>query len=238
MTLTDQTPAPNDRPSEDRAQVIREHFRNAIIERRLAPGTRLPESEVGALFDVSRTVVRSALQMLTFEGLVRSERNRGAFVATPSPDEAREVFIARRLVEPGVAAHLCGRVGPDEIAAFRAHLESEASLMNERGPQARRAEIRASGDFHLLLASVLRNDTLYRFLEELTARSSLIIALYGRSGASSCGHDEHNSIVDALEVGNPDQASALMKQHIDHIEADLDLRLTNGLPLSEALRLP
>ena len=60
-------------------------MRDAIIDRRLAPGTKLSEAEVGTLFEVSRTVVRSALQMLAFEGLVRSERNRGAFVANPTP---------------------------------------------------------------------------------------------------------------------------------------------------------
>lgn len=238
MTITEQTSAANDRPAEDRAQAIREYFRNAIIERRLAPGTKLSENEIGGLFDVSRTVVRSALQMLTFDGLVRSERNRGAFVATPSPDEARQVFSARRLVEPGMAVAVCDRISHVEIAALRAHLRKEASLMGERGPHARRAEIRTSGEFHLLLASAAGNDILYRFLEELTARSSLVIALYGRSGASSCGRDEHQRIVEALEARDPQGASALMLQHIDHIEADLDLRLTEGVPLSEALRLP
>ncbi|WP_159589047.1 GntR family transcriptional regulator [Chelativorans xinjiangense] len=238
MTIADRKPVHNDRAPEDRAQIIREHFRNAIIERRLAPGTKLSESEVGGLFDVSRTVVRSALQMLALEGLVRSERNRGAFVATPSPEEARQIFAARRLVEPGMAASACDRVEPADIAALRRHLRSEASLMAERGPSARRAEIRASGEFHLLLASVAGNDILYRFLEELTARSSLVIALYGRSGASSCGHDEHEGIVVALEAGDARRAAKLMLQHIDHIEADLDLRLTEGLPLSEALHLP
>lgn len=238
MTVTEQTSASNDRPAGDRAQVIREHFRNAIIERRLAPGTKLSENEIGTLFDVSRTVVRSALQMLAFEGLVRSERNRGAFVATPSPDEARQVFAARRLVEPGMAAAVCERVTPADIADFRAHLRREENLMSERGPHARRAEIRTSGEFHLLLASIADNDILHRFLEELTARSSLVIALYGRSGASSCGHDEHGRIVEALEAGDAQRASALMLRHIDHIEADLDLRLTEDLPLSEALRLP
>ena len=71
--------------------------------------------------------------------------------------------------------------------------------MAERGPSARRSEIKASGDFHLLLASVAGNAILQRFMEELVARSSLVIALYGRSGASSCGHAEHMAILDALE---------------------------------------
>ncbi|MDO8360464.1 MAG: GntR family transcriptional regulator, partial [Devosia sp.] len=86
MTLADQTFAMPP-VAEDRAAMIRDHLRDAIVDRRLSPGTKLNEAEVGTLFDVSRTVVRAALQALAFEGLVKTERNRGAFVANPTPEE-------------------------------------------------------------------------------------------------------------------------------------------------------
>ena len=235
MNMEDQIFSAIDSAGEDRAQAIRDHLRDAIVDRRLAPGTKLSESEVGSLFDVSRTVVRAALQTLAFEGLVRSERNRGAFVANPSPDEARQVFASRRLIEPGIALAACERVGPHDIAAFSAQLDSEGRFLAERGPSARRSEIRASGDFHLLLAKVAGNAILQRFMEELVARSSLVIALYGRSGASSCGHVEHLGIVEALDGRDGERAASLILRHIDHIEADLDLRVRAGLALKEAL---
>jgi DNA-binding GntR family transcriptional regulator len=221
--------------AEDRAAMIRDHLRDAIVDRRLAPATKLSEAEVGTLFDVSRTVVRAALQALSFEGLVRIERNRGAFVANPSPEEARQVFDSRRLIEPGLARAAAARITPDEVAAFRERLSDERALMSERGPSARRAEIHASGDFHLLLASVAGNGILLRFMEELVARSSLVIALYGRSGASSCGHNDHGQILSALERGDGEGASQLLLAHIDHIESDLDLWVATGMPLREAL---
>ena len=224
--------------AEDRAQAIRDHLRDAVVDRRLAPGTKLSESDVGALFDVSRTIARSALQMLAFEGLVRIERNRGAFVANPTPEEARQVFASRRLIEPGIAATACERVTARDIEGFRAQLAEEARFITERGPAARRAEIKASGDFHLLLAAVAGNAILLRFLEELVARSSLVIALYGRSGASSCGHGEHAAILDTLEARDAQRISDLMLLHIDHLEDDLELRPKDGLGLREALHLP
>ena len=234
MNLADYPFAPPD-GVEDRAAAIREQLRYAIIDRRLAPGTKLGEAEVGALFKVSRTVVRSALQMLSFEGLVRSERNRGAFVANPSPDEARQVFDARRLIEPALAEAAVDRLRPADIASFRALLEEETRLMGERGASIRRAEIRASGDFHLALARVAGNTVLERFMEELVARSSLVIALYGRTGASSCGHADHGSILSALERRDAALAAELLVHHIDHIESDLDLRPAHGLDLRAAL---
>ena len=237
MNIADQTFPAIDNANEDRAQAIRDQLRDAIVDRRLAPGTKLSEGEVGTLFDVSRTVARAALQMLSFEGLVRTERNRGAFVANPSPDEARQVFASRRLIEPGIAIAAAGRITPEHVVAFKAQLEEEGRFIAERGPTARRSEIKASGDFHLLLASVAGNVILQRFMEELVARSSLVIALYGRSGISSCGHNEHMQILDALENGKAERASALMLHHIDHIEADLDLRVRGGPALREALEL-
>ena len=222
---------------EDRSLAIREALRNAIIDRRLAPGTKLSEAEVGALFDVSRTVARAALQMLTFEGLVKTERNRGAFVSNPSPEEAKQIFASRRLIEPGIVAGAIQHITPADIETFRQQLDEEARYKNERGPSARRAEIKASGDFHLMLASVAGNVILQRFMDELVARSSLVIALYGRSGVSSCGHSEHSAILDALEKGDGKRAAALMIHHIDHIEADLDLQLKQGFGLKDALAL-
>jgi len=236
MTLSQLEPDMDNAP-EDRAQAIRDTLRDAIADRRLTPGTKLSEAEVGALFDVSRTVVRAALQMLSFEGLVRTERNRGAFVSNPSPDEARQVFASRRLIEQGIVAAAVERITPEGIASLRAHLQEETRYQHERGPSARRAEIKASGDFHLLLASHAGNAILEKFMGELVARSSLVIALYGRSGISSCGHGDHSAILDALEARDGEKAHRLMMHHIDHIEADLDLRVKEGLALKEALAL-
>ncbi len=220
---------------DDRAGAIRDHLRDAIVDHRLAPGTKLSEVEVGKLFDVSRTVVRGALQALAFEGLVRTERNRGAFVANPSPEEARQIFDTRRLIEPELARLAAGQITGDQAERFRALLDEENQLMAARGPTARRAEIRASGDFHLLLAEVAGNAILLRFMEELVARSSLVIALYGRTGASSCAHGEHGRIRDRLVARDVPGAVGLLIEHINHIEADLDLTPRAGLGLRDAL---
>ena len=237
MNIADTNLSPSDAQPEDRAQHIRDSLRSAIDDRRLAPGTKLSEAEVGTLFDVSRTVVRSALQMLAFEGLVRIERNRGAFVSNPTPEEARQIFASRRLIEPGIATAAAASITAADLKEFRDQLMEEERFMNQRGPDARRAEIKASGDFHLLLARVAGNAILLKFMEELVARSSLVIALYGRSGVSSCGHGEHAHLLQALEARDGEKAGHLMLHHIDHIEADLDLRATEGLALKDALLL-
>ena len=73
------------------AQIV-EALTKAIVEHRLRPGTKLAEQKLADHFGVSRTLVRQALFQLSQNRLIRLEPARGAFVATPSADEARQVF--------------------------------------------------------------------------------------------------------------------------------------------------
>ncbi|MCW5717981.1 MAG: GntR family transcriptional regulator [Bauldia sp.] len=208
------------RSAADQTHRIQEAIYDAIVEQRLPPGTKLSEAEVGAAFAVSRTITRRALQALAHAGIVTIERNRGAFVARPDPEEARQVFAARRLVEPDLtrsAARSCTRA---DLARLKKHLDAEAAALKRDD---RRTAIRLSGDFHLRIADISGNAVLARFLRDLTARTSLIVAIYGRSRASACGVDEHRELYEMLARRDEKGAPLAMLHHLDHIEADLDL---------------
>src|SRR5882724_12826152 len=78
---------------------IVESINTAIVERRLMPGTKLAEQKIADIFKVSRTIVRQALHQLSRDKLVTLEPARGAKVAQPSMEEARQVFEVRRMLE-------------------------------------------------------------------------------------------------------------------------------------------
>ena len=78
---------------------IVESLTRAIVEHRLHPGTKLAEQKLADHFGVSRTLVRQALFQLSQNRLIRLEPARGAFVATPSVQEAQQVFAVRRMLE-------------------------------------------------------------------------------------------------------------------------------------------
>ena len=69
----------------------------AVAAQRLPAGTKLGEQALSDLFQCHRANVRRALTSLAAQHVVELRPNRGAFVATPSPEEAREVFEARRV---------------------------------------------------------------------------------------------------------------------------------------------
>ena len=143
---------------------------------------------------------------------------------------------SRRVIEAEIAKRAAQLLTKTDIDRFHSHLNEEQRLLAERGPNARRAAIKASGEFHLLLASVAGNQILERFMRELVARSSLVIALYGQSGASSCARTEHADILDALEKRDGKKAARAIRNHIDHIEEDLDYKVAGSAPLRQVLR--
>lgn len=222
-----------DRPG-TRAEAIHRDIVRAILEQRLGPGTKLGEDEVGAIYGVSRTIVRAALQSLAHEGIVVIEKNRGAFVAHPSVKEAAEVFSARRLIEPKITELATAHCEVAGAALLRDHLAQEKAA--ERAGDDR-AAIRLSGEFHLVLARIAGHGIYENFLRELVARSSLIILLYRRSRSQCCKVDHHAALVEAITGGRSAEAVAQMVSHLDEIEQDLELVDTAIpiKPLSELL---
>lgn len=204
----------------DRAGTIVKVVTSAIIEQRLPPGMKLSEEDLAAVFGVSRTIVRAALRTLAKDRVIVLLPNRGAFVASPGIDEARQVFEARRVVEAALIREAAARATPADITAAARHLADEDRALAAGD---RPAAIRLSGDFHLLLASLARQDVLFDFLRELVSRTALVIALYGTTKASSCGTNEHAELLAAVERREGDRAAELMLHHLSHVEADLDL---------------
>lgn len=205
----------------DRVSRIREGLMAAILEHRLLPGMKLGEDEIGEIYGASRTLVRTALLKLAHEGIVRIEKNRGAFVSRPSPADAREVFEARRLIEPAIVDHAIDAVSQPWLDRLQRHIaeEREAELRGDA-----RAMVRLSGEFHRLVAEMSGHGVYLGFLEELIARSSLIILLYRRHDTQACGTDHHAEIVMAIADRDKARARALMIGHLVDIEAELFLK--------------
>jgi DNA-binding GntR family transcriptional regulator len=213
-------------------QRIVESIVEAIVERRLMPGTKLAEARIGALFAVSRTVVRQALNQLSRDRLVTLEPARGAFVAQPGIEEARQVFEARQMLEAGVVRALCARLTDAQVATLRAHLREERQAVARTDVKGR---TRLLADFHVVLARLLGNEVLAQLLADLLSRSSLISLMYQSAHSAEHSQAEHVAIVDALERRDARAAAKLMAQHLHSVEQHLRLapRTTD---LSKALR--
>lgn len=208
---------------------ITERVLAAILEHRLAPGTKLGEDRLAGIFGVSRARVRRVLPRLAHEGVVRLEPNRGAFVAQPTVNEAREVFEARRLIEPGIVERLVQRGDLRTITVrLRQHVAAERRA---RAAGDTRSIVRLSGEFHILLADLAGNALLAKTMRELASLTCLIIALYDKPSVPACLGEEHGELVDALAAAEGARAMKLMAQHLDHVEENLDLTVAEPGPV-------
>ena len=164
--------------------------------------------------------VRRVLMVLASRKVVDLLSNRGAFVASPSAEEAREIFDARRAIEPSVARRVARQITSEQLSQLKEHTqrEHEARTSNNR-----HEAIRLSGEFHVQFAEFGGNSVLLHFVEELVMRTSLIIGLFGAAGISNCADDEHYKLLDAVAAGDEMAASDLMITHLDHIESELEL---------------
>lgn len=195
-------------------------LRDAIITHRLAPGTKLPEDELSHIYSVSRTLIRAALQALSHDRLVNLEPNRGAFVARPSRQVARETFEARTLIEPRLAATAARFATDAEVVALRKHLESEHGSSDHEGDA-----IKLSAEFHMIIAEMSRQSVLIGILRELLSQSSLVVSLYWRRRDTTCESRAHGALVDAIAAHKEVDAAELMKSHIVDLMSGLDLTL-------------
>lgn len=208
-------------------QRVHAELYSAIIDHQIPPGTALLEDSLATAFAVSRTVVRKALQQLAHERLVDMVPNKGASVAKPSAEEARQIFEARREIEQIIVKMAVSKASDSELQ-FLLKLAKSEQQAHSTGHKADRLKL--SGDFHRQLALQSGNAVLCNFMAELVSRSSLIIALYESPGAVPCSHTEHLEIANAMVARDQRKAAEYMEHHLRHIEAQIDLTINTHSP--------
>lgn len=203
---------------------IYERMVATILDHRLPPGTKLIEEKLAGAFGVSRTRIRPVLVRLANEQIVTLIPNRGAMVAQPTEQEAREVFEVRRMIEPTLIECFIATANSDDIALLTQCINDEETA-RVKGDM--RRAIRLSGDFHLHIANASGHQTLGRILRELVSRTSLILMTYSdnhaqaNSQATSCGCQEHRALLDAIRLRDAAVGARLMREHLAQLEQQL-----------------
>ncbi len=193
--------------------IVFQELRNAIIKGDLAVGEPLRQDEIAKLFNVSRIPVREALSRLEEQGLVRTQRYRGAVVSGLSAEEAAEIFDFRMLVEPEIVRRAVPMMSADILGKARGHCQA---FSESRDPMAW-AEL--NRDFHseLYNASELKfhlevvNNTMNRI--ERYLRAQLVL-----SDGMERANVEHFAILEACEAGDAEEAAALTAAHIEGVK--------------------
>ncbi len=205
------------------ASSISSQIIEAILHQRLAPDTRLGEQDLAELFGCSRTIVREALVDLGARGIVTVSPRRGWYLTEVDAVKAKELYLAREILETGLLRHLGRRerkldtADLDEIAG---HLRAQSDALSGQDVAHRSYLL---GNFHVCLANVLGNSVLAGYLRDLTVLTTLFAMRYQTPGDAQRSYDEHVAVFDALACGDIEGAEITMRRHLSTWEQKVHL---------------
>lgn len=194
------------------ADHVREALEQMIITGEFADGERLDEIRLAERFNVSRTPLREAFQVLAASGLVELLPRRGAFVRHPAFHEMIEMFEVMAEMEAFCGRLAARRVTPEVLAEIRATvIACEAAV--EAGDTD--GYYRENERFHHLIYTASGNEFLAGEAQRLHRRLQPFRRMQWRvRGRMAQSLTEHRQILDALEAGDSVTAEAVLRDHV------------------------
>ncbi|CAH1649064.1 GntR family transcriptional regulator [Chelatococcus asaccharovorans] len=192
---------------------VHRELRRAILQGRFAVQSRLVETAIAKLLNVSRTPVREAISKLELEGLVRRLPGGGVVVEDTS-SKLSEVIVLRQSLEGAAARLICMRASDAELAAFRAECQSILKALPTMAVQ-QRANL--DRKFHLHLGELSASTRLANLIEEFYEYSDSELAPAGNAAEVVQLQKQHVAIADALVARDAARAEAAIRDHLETV---------------------
>jgi phosphonate utilization transcriptional regulator len=210
--------------------LVQKEIERLILSGTYAPGDKLTEASIAEALGVSRGPVREAFRILEEAGLVRQEKNRGAFVRHIPLEEAMEIFELRAMMDEAVGRSLAQRATPEQLKVLKAQVDKMERLV-----RAGKADDYAllNLEFHDTLVEFAGNKRLTLLYRKLMNELSLFRRLNLADGKLlPISADEHRGILKAIVSRDADGAGAAMR---DHVQASRERTRDNNTPRAAGL---
>lgn len=197
-------------------------IRDAILDGRLPPGRHLKERELCDMFQVSRSLVREAVQTLAAEELVTAIPHRGLTVTRIDRQAARELYSVRAVLEGLAFAEFTARADePTREALFR--LAARLGELDEGDPP--QALLNAKNDFYACVLEGCGNRVVRQMFTQLNNR----VVQLRRISMASPGRlpqtrREIDGIVAAVRRRDADAARRAAEAHVSAAAQVADMR--------------
>ncbi len=201
-----------------------------VGERHLKPGDRLPpERELAQAMGVSRSSLREALRALSLLGVTEMRQGDGTYLTALDPEalmrpfglvlalsdgQMQELFEARRVIEPGLAALAAERIDDETLEDLRRCVRDSAAAVGDE-----EAFMRADLELHGLIARAASNSILWHVIGSI---SGMGIASRRRTnplpGLREQSAEDHRAIVAALQERDGEAAAEAMLRHLENVQ--------------------
>lgn len=194
-------------------RLLAEAVEGLILSGEMAPGSKLNEIALAERFNVSRGPLREAFRALEESGLIRQEKNRGAFVREVDLGEAAEIYEVRAGLDATAGRLLASRISPEQIARLRQYgADMQAAARANDADAFHRLNLA----FHDQIVAMTGNASLLEVYRRLVKQ----LALFRHRNllvprAIPAFADEHSAIVDSLAAGDGNTAADLLYRHAD-----------------------
>ena len=212
--MTQASPKPRPRSSTLRGPITTKIL-HSIFTGEVVGGDRLIEEEVAAKLGVSRTPVREALGEVAALGLIHLKPNHGAVVAPFGPQQLREIYQIRRVLESEAARHAADHVDLGTLKRLR---ERTQVLLQDgsRSDNLQGELLDLDQKFHELIACSCGSDRLCAEIRRYwTLARSIGEAVGNRSHTQDRSLAEHARVMDAVAAHRKDEAAQAMADHLD-----------------------
>ena len=198
--------------ADERVAGVVQALQHDIVFGRLKPRERLVEEEIGARFGVGRHVVRSVLEELDRQGLVKRRPNRGAVVSDYTTEEVEHLYDMRSLLQREAALRIVLPGSPEFVAELAA-LNDEFLACSERGDLDPASN--ANDRFHQTLFAACRNPFLAEAIQQYWVKTAAIHCYAIASpGLARRSRDEHAGMIDAVAQGDRERLVHLCVAHM------------------------
>jgi DNA-binding GntR family transcriptional regulator len=193
---------------------VAEELRNRLIAGELKPGQRLSEPNLCRSLNVSRNTLREAFRLLSNEGLVRHEPNRGVFVGKPSVSSIVDIYRVRRMLECQAVAN----VYPKHPALLRMRAAVTRATA-ARADQAWDVVGHENMNFHEAIVDLADCQRLTVFYAKIAAELRLSFSLVGNPELLHDTYlDLNGEILRKIEAGKATEAAAELETYLSQSE--------------------
>jgi len=203
--------------------IVYENLKRRIIDCEFTPGLPINEADFASELGVSKTPVREALRQLERDGFVDNVPGRGSMISQITPQDIREIFEIREIIETGAAKH-AAQFQPHDEALIEKRTEHQHLLKDEEGCKEYVHEWGEWEDVHLSIVEALGNRIFLEMYKGLLDRIKRIRNHFGQRFTQRRFHEiisEHIGILDAILEGDPDRAEQVVRKHLQNAGAFL-----------------